>query len=245
MALFMIQLIALILGIIGTILTIIVTAMTQWRVSYMVEGNAVNCDKRIDGQWLSRWDGLWQTCITKSLNVKDNTLVCGPYESLVTITTDLKAARVLMAFAIVIAIIALIIAFFALLFIPWFRRARESKYCLHLTAGIGFILAGILVLIPIIWTTARIIQEINNPVCKTMQRLEIGEAVFLGWPTMFFLLVAGAIFCCYRPCEEEQDDGCKNVVYSSQTSLPRPVYIPCQTQERASSQAQYSRSQYI
>ncbi|XP_018412956.1 PREDICTED: claudin-8-like [Nanorana parkeri] len=242
MALFIVQLIGLILGLIGTILTIIVTAMTQWRVSYMVEGNAVNCDKRIDGQWLSRWDGLWLTCITKN----QNSMECKQYESLVIITTDLKAGRVLMSFAVVIAIIAFIIAIVALICVRWCRRARDGRYCLLLTAGVGFILAGILVLIPIVWTTSNIIREINNPVCKTMQRLEIGEAIFLGWPTMLFLLIAGAILCWYRPCDEEEDDDrCKNNVYSSQTSLPRPVYVQCQTQEKTPSQIQYSRSQYI
>nr|DBA34465.1 TPA: hypothetical protein GDO54_002021 [Pyxicephalus adspersus] len=241
MAVFIVQLIGLILGLIGIILTIIVTAMTQWRVSYMVEGNAINCDKRIDGQWLSRWDGLWLTCITKN----QHSMHCKQYESLVIISTDLKAARVLMSFAVLISIIAFIIALIALIFVRCCRRARESRYCMLLTAGVGFILAGILVVIPIVWTTSAIIQEINNPVCKTMQRIEIGEAVFLGWPTMFFLLIAGAILCWYRPCEDDDDDRCKTVVYTSQTSLPRPVYVPCQTQEKTPSQTQYCRSQYI
>lgn len=242
MAVFIVQLIGLILGLIGTILTIIVTAMTQWRVSYMVEGNAVNCDKRIDGQWLSRWDGLWLTCITKN----QNSMECKQYESLVIISTDLKAGRVLMSFAVVLSIIALIIAIIALVCVRWCRRARDGRYCLLLTSGVGFILAGILVMIPIVWTTSNIIQEINNPRCKTMQRLEIGEAIFLGWPTMFFLLIAGAILCWYRPCDEEEDDDrCKNTIYASQTSLPRPVYVPCDTQDKAPSQAHYSRSQYI
>lgn len=239
MGVLMVQLIGLILGFIGTILTIVVTALTQWRVSYMVEGNAVNCDKRIDGQWLSRWDGLWLTCISKN----QNTMHCEHYESLVIITDDFKAARVLMVFAIVVSIIALVIAIIALLFARCCRRAGDSRYCLLLTSGVAFLLAFILVAISIVWTTANIVREILNPVCKTMQRLEIGEAIFLGWPTMFFLLVAGIILCLFRPCEEEQEETCKTTAYSSQTSLQRPVYVPCRTQDNCSNQ--YSRSQYI
>ncbi|XP_075053938.1 claudin-8-like [Mixophyes fleayi] len=243
MAYFIVQLIAIILGAIGTILTIVVTSMSQWRISYMVEGNAANCDKRIDGQWLSRWDGLWLTCVTKS----QNTMQCNSYDSLVSITTDLKAGRVMMSFAVVLAIIALIIAIVSLLCVRCCKWAQGGRCCLLLTAGIGFILAAILVLIPIAWTTSNIVREINNPMCKTMQRLEIGEAIFLGWPTMFFLLIAGAIFCCYHPCEEEEDDDdrFRTIVYSSEASLPRPVYKPCQTQEKTFSQTQYCKSQYI
>ncbi|KAM9320374.1 claudin-8-like [Gastrophryne carolinensis] len=241
MALFIVQIIALLLGLIGTILTIVVTAMTQWRVSYMVEANVLNCDKRIDAQWLSRWDGLWLTCISKNLNGME----CRPYESLVIMTNDLKAGRVLMVFAIILSIISLIIALVALVFSRCCRGAREGRCCLLLTAGIGFILAGILVLIPIVWTTANIIYEINNPVCRTAQRVEIGEAVFLGWPTMFFLLIAGAMFCWFRPFDDEEEDNCKTVVYSSHQTLPRPVYVPCETQEKNTSRAQFCRSLYI
>ncbi|KAM4701327.1 claudin-8-like [Discoglossus pictus] len=249
MAYFIVQLLGIILGAIGTLLTIIVTSMSQWRVSYMVEGNALNCDKRIDGQWLSRWDGLWVTCVTKN----QNNMQCSSYDSLVNITTDLKAGRVLMAFAVVIAIIAFIIAIFALLCVRCCRGAESGRCCLLLTAGIGFILSAILVLIPVSWVTSNIIRAVSNPLCKTAQRQEIGEAIFLGWPTVLFLLIAGVILCWYFPRVER----CKTIEYSSTTSLPRPVYVPCQTQEHTRkdlyipcqdhtmSQTQYSKSQYI
>ncbi|KAG9486195.1 claudin-8-like [Eleutherodactylus coqui] len=241
MAYYIVQLIAIILGAIGMILTIVVTAMIQWRASYMIEGNVGNCDKRIDGQWLSRWDGLWLTCLTKN----ENNMNCHPYDSLVIITTDLKVGRVLMSFAVVLAIISFITAVVSLVCMGCCKLAREGRYCMLLMAGIGFIIAGILVLIPIVWTTVSIIRENNNPMCRSMQKIEVGEAVFLGWPTMFFLMISGAIFCWFRPCEEEEceEDNCKTV-YASQTSLPRQVYVPCQTQEK-SRQTMYSRSQYI
>ncbi|XP_075449155.1 claudin-8-like [Ascaphus truei] len=237
MAYFIVQILGIVLGAIGTILTIVVTSMSQWRVSYMVEGNALNCDKRIDGQWLSRWDGLWLTCVTKN----HNNMHCTSYDSLLSITTDLKAGRVLMAFAVVIAIISLIVAIVGLLCARCHRGEERGRNCLLLTAGIGFIIAGILVLIPVSWTASNIIREINNPMCKTIQRQEIGEAIFLGWPTVLFLLIAGAILCWH--CQREER--CKGTQYSSQLSLPRPVYVPCQTLEQTTSQAQYSKSQYI
>lgn len=237
MAYLIVEILGVILGVVGTILTIIVTSMAQWRVSYMVEGNALNCDKRIDGQWLSRWDGLWLTCVTKN----DNSMQCTSYNSLVSITTDLKAGRVLMAFAVVLSIIALIIVIITLLCLRWCRRAEGGRRCLLITAGIAFLLAGLLVLIPISWVTSNIIREINNPICKTIQRQEIGEAIFLGWPTMLFLLIAGAIFCWQCPERER----CKSLEYSSEAALPRPVYTPCQTQEKSHGQFPYSKNQYI
>ncbi|KAG8450260.1 hypothetical protein GDO86_002783 [Hymenochirus boettgeri] len=211
--------------------------MAQWRVSYMVEGNAMDCDKRIDGHYLSRWDGLWVTCVSKQLN----TMHCDTYDSLVSITTDLKTGRVLMSFAVVLSIIAFIIAVVAFCFMRCCRGSDGSKYCLYLTAGIVFIIVGVLVLIPISWTTSNIVIAIKNPVCKTIQRQEIGEALLLGWPTIIFLFISGAIFCWpfrhYRRA--------KSIDSCSESSLPRQVYKECRTQENIPCHSQFSKSEYI
>ncbi|OCT93846.1 claudin-8 [Xenopus laevis] len=237
MAYFILHILGIVLGAISVLLTIIVTSMAQWRVSYMVEGNSMNCDKRIDGMYLSRWDGLWVTCVSKHIG----SMQCNGYDSLVSISTDLKTGRVLMSFAVVISIIAFITAIVAFCFSRCCRGRDGSRYCLFITAGIGFILAAILVLIPISWTTSNIIIAINNHLCKTAQKQEIGEALLLGYPTIVFLLITGAIFCWPYPTHER----CNSIESCSDSSLPKPVYVPCQTQDRMPSQAHYSQSQYI
>ncbi|XP_029435038.1 claudin-8 [Rhinatrema bivittatum] len=235
MALYIIQIIGLILGGIGMILTCIVTGMPQWRISIMVESNCQTSQKRIDGQWLSRWEGLWTTCISQA-NIH---MQCNSYESLVSVTPDLKAGRVLMTFAIILSILAFLTAIIGMLFTRCFGQSARGKYCLLLTAGIAFILAAILVLIPVSWTTNNIISE-RDAMCKTAQRQEMGEAIFLAWPTILFLFIAGVILCCFYP-RYDRNESC-NYPPSLQHSQ-KSLYAPCQIEKKPASL--YSRSQYI
>nr|XP_033798795.1 claudin-8-like [Geotrypetes seraphini] len=235
MAHYIIQIIGIILGFIGLILTGIVTGMPQWRISIMVESNCQTAQKRIDGQWMTRWEGLWSTCISQS-NMQ---MQCNSYESLVTVTADLKAGRVLMVFALILSILAFITAVIGMLFTHYRRRNEQGKYYLLTTSGIAFILAALLVLIPVSWTTHSIITE-YDAMCKTSQRLEMGEAIFLAWPTILFLLIAGIVLCCFYPRDERQED---SVDYTpSIHQCQKPLYT-CQIQKKTPSV--YSKSQYI
>ncbi|XP_030060908.1 claudin-8 [Microcaecilia unicolor] len=236
MAHYIIQIIGIILGFIGLILTGIVTGMPQWRISIMVESNCQTAQKRIDGQWMTRWDGLWSTCISQS-NMQ---MQCNSYDSLVTVTADLKAGRVLMVFALILSILAFLTAIMGMLFSHYFRKNERGKYYLITTAGTAFVLAALLVLIPVSWTTHSIFRE-YDAMCKTSQRLEMGEAIFLAWPTILFLLIAGLVLCCSRPRVEREDssDYTPSVHHShhSQKSL-----YTCQIKKTPSV---YSKSQYI
>nr|XP_033799550.1 claudin-8-like [Geotrypetes seraphini] len=188
-----VQIIGLILGGVGMILTCVVTGMPQWRISIVLENNCQNLQKRIDATWISRWEGLWVTCISQG----KFQMHCNNYDSMVSITPDLKSGRVLMIFAIVLSIFAFLTAIVGMLYKRHSEQSTNGKNCLLLASGIGYILAAVLVLIPVSWTTHNIIREAYNPMCTARQ--ELGEAIFLGWPTILILLLSGSILCWFYP----------------------------------------------
>ncbi|XP_053561153.1 claudin-8-like [Bombina bombina] len=189
-----VQIIGMILNGVATVLAIAVCAMPHWKVSIVMENGSHG--RRIDGHWISRWDGLWMTCVKQS----NNPLSCQYYSQSLSMTPDLKGARVLMSFAVLFAVFAFINALTGILFNQCCRRNRWNQSCLLLTAGISFILAGILILVSVTWTASNVWKDVCFSSCKSVQQQELGEAIFLGWPTVLLFFMGGSIFCWYNPC---------------------------------------------
>ncbi|XP_068122486.1 claudin-8-like [Hyperolius riggenbachi] len=201
---FLMQIIGIICGAIGMILTWIITIMPQWRLSVLAEHNGLT-GGRIDGYWISRWDGLWTTCVSNGRMA----LQCGPYETMVSLTTDLKAGRVLMSCSVTLAVIAFIFSLVGFFLWRCNEEDRPMKHCLLLSSGVMYIISAAIIIIPVSWTTSNIVrQAYAAEVCKGALRIELGEALFLAWPTLVFLLIAGGIMCWYHcrckcdPCDD-------------------------------------------
>ncbi|KAG9482733.1 hypothetical protein GDO78_011398 [Eleutherodactylus coqui] len=182
------------------ILTWIVTFMPYWRLVVLAENNNLIIDGgRIDGEWISRWDGLWLTCL-KQYRIS---MECDNYGSMVSLTTDLKAARMFMCIAITLAVIAFIFSIVGCLVAHCCRCCNDKGgefQCFTLTAGILYLFSTALVLVPVIWTTVRIARRsYDAQFTRGAVRIEIGQSLYLAWPTIAFLLVGGLILtflCC-------------------------------------------------
>nr|DBA34464.1 TPA: hypothetical protein GDO54_002020 [Pyxicephalus adspersus] len=193
---FLVQILGIICGSIGMILTWIITIMPQWRISVLAENNGLS-NGRIDGHWISRWDGLWTTCVSNARFTSQ----CTGYESMVSLTPDLKAGKVFMSFALVMTVIAFIFSLIGILFTRCHEEGWRTMHCMRLTAGILYILSAALILIPVAWTTSNILQKsYDAAVCKGAVRIEMGEALFLAWPTIVFILIGGIIMCWHHDC---------------------------------------------
>ncbi|XP_056416179.1 claudin-8-like [Hyla sarda] len=206
MSWFLVQIIGIIFGGVGMILTWVITIMPQWRVSILAENNGIN--GRIDGYWISRWDGLWTTCV----NQARLPMQCNSYESQVSLTMDLKSGRILMSFAILMTFFAFVFSILGFLMHKCHDEGRMTRQCMRLTAGLLYIFSTILIAIPIIWTSSNILTKAYDAsVCRGAMRIEMGEALFLAWPAMAFILIAGIILCCQcsgkQPCMSEEDKG--------------------------------------
>ncbi|XP_056399814.1 claudin-8-like [Hyla sarda] len=210
-----IHILGLLTGFIGMVLTWVVTFMPQWRLVVLAENNGlVIPGGRIDGEWISRWDGLWLTC----LRLPRLELYCDNYGSQVSLTSDLRAARILMSFATGIAVLAFIfsvVGFVLTHCCRWGDKKGSDRNCFTLAAGLMYILSTILVLIPVIWTTVYIARRAYDAAFSSgAVRIEIGDALMVAWPNIVFLFGGGIILiflcclctlstCCTNdPCEE-------------------------------------------
>ncbi|KAM4701847.1 claudin-8-like [Discoglossus pictus] len=234
MAYFVVQILGIISGGIGMVLTWIISFIPQWRVSILAENNAL-LNSRVDGQWISRWDGLWTTCV----NQASLSLICSNYDS-VSITTDLKAGRVLVAFAIILSVIAFLCSLVGILFNRCQEEGRPGRRCLLLTAGILYIICFVLILIPVSWVTSNIVRGVYGPsLYGGALRVEVGEALFLAWPTLIFTLIGGIILCWRRCCCKHKRDSCEYIP-------PRDQEMVCvQREKEIGPPCNYRRSEYI
>ncbi|XP_018412945.1 PREDICTED: claudin-8-like [Nanorana parkeri] len=190
-----VQSIAMILGGIAMILTFAVCGMPHWRVSIVAESNSYG--RRLDGHWISRWDGLWVTCVRQS----GSSMSCQSYSASNSLTPDLKISKALMSFAVLAAITGFLNGLIGMLFNKCCKKNTGSQRCLLLFAGISYIIAGILVLMPVTLVAVNVMRAVCFSYCKIVQQQEIGEAVMLGWPTALLFLIGGSIFCWYHPCQ--------------------------------------------
>ncbi|CAH2219304.1 claudin-8-like [Pelobates cultripes] len=233
MARFLVQIIGVICGGIGMILTWMITFMPQWRVSILAENNGF-INNRVDGYWISRWDGLWTSCV----NQARVSVQCNTYDSLVSVTSDLKSGRVLVGFALTMTIIAFIFSVVGMLFTQCNEERRHGKNCMLLTAGILYILSALLILIPVSWTTSNIVrQAYDASVCRGALRIEMGEALFLAWPTLVFLTIGGIMLCWLCSCRRKE-----HINYV----LPRDQEMECRVvPEVCDIPAGHTRAQYL
>lgn len=220
------QFAGLILGGIGTVGTFAITGMPQWRVTAFIENNIVIFE--------TMWEGLWMDCI-RHANIR---MQCKVYDSLLALPPDLQAARGLMCAASTLAFLAFAVAVLGMKCMQCTGNDDRIKSYILLAGGIAFILAGIVVFIPVSWVAHNIIRDFYNPLITLAQKRELGEALYIGWTSAFCLVAGGAIFCCFCCCNEKT----RRYRYSV-PSQPTAYRSSHHTQRRAESS--YSKSQYV
>ncbi|KAE8294980.1 Claudin-4 [Larimichthys crocea] len=179
------QMLGFALAVIGFLGTIIVCALPMWKVTAFIGANIVTVQVI--------WEGLWMNCVTQSTGQ----MQCKIYDSLLALPQDLQAARALVVIAIIVA------AFGVLLGIAGCKctnsvEDESAKAKVAIAAGIIFICAGVLILIPVCWSANTIIRDFYNPIMTTALRRELGAALYIGWGTAALLILGGGLLC--RPC---------------------------------------------
>lgn len=186
------QIVSLSLGVIGLVGTCAVTGLPQWRVTAFIGENLVVFE--------NRWEGLWMSCV-RQVNIR---MQCKIYDSLLALGPELQASRALMCVAVVLEFLTILLAALGMKCTRSPVESELAKGRLLIAAGIMFILAGILVLIPVSWVGNTIIRNFYNPLVPNAQKRELGEALFIGWATAGLLMAAGALLCCSCPPEGEK-----------------------------------------
>ncbi|KAK9962600.1 hypothetical protein ABG768_007957 [Culter alburnus] len=186
------QILGMSLGIIGFIGAIVICALPMWKVTAFIGANIVTVQ--------IIWEGLWMNCVIQSTGQ----MQCKIYDSLLTLPQDLQAARVLVVIAIIVCIFGIILGIAGGKCTSFIKR-EDTKAKVAIASGIIFIVAGVLVLVPVCWSANTIIRDFYIPLLIDAQRREIGASLYIGWGAATLLILGGGILCSSCP---PRDDSC-------------------------------------
>ncbi|KAI3359528.1 hypothetical protein L3Q82_013929 [Scortum barcoo] len=180
-----VQIVCVALGVLGLIGGIVCCIVPSWKVSSFTGSNIVTAQ--------SSQEGLWMNCVVQSTGQQQ----CKNYDSLLVLPSDLQAARALTIISCMFASLSVLILFCGADFTTCVEN-EDAKPKISLTSGVGLLLAGILLIIPVSWSAHIVVQDFNNPLVS--QKKELGACIFVGWGAGIILLLAGGLLCCFsRP----------------------------------------------
>ncbi|XP_033501301.1 claudin i [Epinephelus lanceolatus] len=182
-----VQIVCVALGVLGLIGAIVCCAVPRWKVSSFVGSNIVTAQ--------SAQEGLWMNCVVQSTGQQQ----CKNFDSLLVLPSDLQAARALTIICCLLCCLSVLILFCGADFTTCIEN-EDAKPKISLVAGVGMLLAGLLLIIAVSWSAHTIVQDFNNPLIALTQKKEIGACIFIGWGAGALLLLGGGLLCCFsRP----------------------------------------------
>lgn len=189
------QILGLALATIGFLGSIIICALPTWKVTAFIGANIVTAQVI--------WEGLWMNCVTQSTGQ----MQCKVYDSLLALPQDLQAARALVIIAIIAGVFGILLGVVGGKCTN-FVEDEAQKCKVAIASGIIFIIAGLLVLIPVCWTANTIIRDFYNPIMTNAQRRELGASLYIGWASAGLLFLGGGLLCSSCP-PKDNDYGVK------------------------------------
>ncbi|XP_061755167.1 claudin-4-like [Nerophis ophidion] len=197
------QMFGLALAAVGFLGSIIICALPIWKVTAFIGANIVTAQVI--------WEGLWMNCVTQSTGQTQ----CKVYESTLALPRDLQASRALVVIAIIAGAFGILLGVVGGKCTSFVEDERQ-KCKVAIAAGVVFLTAGVLVLVPVCWTANTILRDYYNPVLTNPQRRELGAALYIGWGSAGLLLLGGGLLCSSCPRREETD---YDVKYSKARSV--------------------------
>ncbi|XP_012708252.2 claudin-4 [Fundulus heteroclitus] len=178
------------LGIIGWIGVIIVCAVPMWRVTAFIGSNIITSQ--------TTWEGIWMNCVVQSTGQ----MQCKVYDSMLELSSDLQAARALTIISILVGVVAILLSIAGGKCTNCVED-EQKKIKVGIAAGVMFIIAAILCLVPVCWTAHTIIQDFYSPLLVQSQKRELGAALYIGWGAAALMLIGGGMLCSNCPKNED------------------------------------------
>lgn len=175
------EVLALVLGFIGLVGTVVATALPMWRVSAFIGANII--------VMAELWEGLWMNC-NRQANIK---MQCKAYDSMLILAPELQAARGLMCVSIVLVVISLFVGACGTQKSSCCGDNIRRKNNTLALAGSLYLLSFLTTLIPVSWVGHMVIRNFYNPTVLDSQKRELGSALFVGWATSGILFTTGII----------------------------------------------------
>lgn len=180
------QILGLALATFGFLGSIIICALPTWKVTAFIGANIVTSQVI--------WEGLWMNCVTQSTGQ----MQCKVYDSLLALPQDLQAARALVVIAIIVGVFGILLGVVGGKCTNFVEDERQ-KSKVAIASGVIFLIAGLLVLVPVCWTANTIIRDFYNPVLTNAQRRELGASLYIGWGSAGLLFLGGGLLCSSCP----------------------------------------------
>ncbi|XP_004688355.1 PREDICTED: claudin-3 [Condylura cristata] len=194
------------LAVLGWLGTILCCALPMWRVSAFIGSSIITAQ--------ITWEGLWMNCVVQSTGQ----LQCKMYDSLLALPQDLQAARALLIVAILMAAFGLLVALVGAQCTNCVQD-DTSKAKITIVAGVLFLLAALLTLVPVSWSANTIVREFYNPLVPDAQKRELGAGLYVGWAAAALQLLGGALLCCSCPPRDTKYEPTK-ILYTTRSGAP-------------------------
>uniref|UniRef100_A0A8C5DAC6 Claudin 4 n=1 Tax=Gouania willdenowi TaxID=441366 RepID=A0A8C5DAC6_GOUWI len=211
------QITGLVLALIAFLGSIVACALPAWKVTAFIGANIVTAQVI--------WEGLWMSCVKQSTGQ----MQCKIYDSLLALPKSLQASRSLVVIAIIVGVFGLVLGVAGGKCTNFVKEERE-KSKVAIASGVVFLVAGLLMLIPVSWTANTIIRDFYSPIITNAQRRELGlgACLYIGWGASILLILGGGMFiqstCPLKPHDEKMSPSVRyRAVRSSNGSFqPKP-----------------------
>ncbi|RXM91946.1 Claudin-14 [Acipenser ruthenus] len=211
MASMAVQLLGFFLGLFGLFGTLVATVLPHWRRTAYVGSNIITATAYMKG--------LWMECAWHSTGIYQ----CEIHRSQLALPRDLQAARALMVLSCVLSTLAAILSAVGMKCTRCVRGS-SAKNPLAVSGGASFVIAGILGLVPISWSTNDVIQDFYNPMMPNGMKYEIGQAIYVGFVSAGLTILGGVLLC--LSCGEVQNHFPYRAQIRRATHRAAPAYHP-------------------
>ncbi|XP_052024591.1 claudin-4 [Apodemus sylvaticus] len=204
------QVLGISLAVLGWLGVILSCALPMWRVTAFIGSNIVTAQ--------TSWEGLWMNCVVQSTGQ----MQCKMYDSMLALPQDLQAARALMVVSIIVGALGMLLSVVG----GKCTNCMEDetvKAKIMITAGAVFVVASMLIMVPVSWTAHNVIRDFYNPLVASGQKREMGASLYIGWAASGLLLLGGGLLCC--SCPPRSNDKPYSAKYSAARSVPASNYV--------------------
>uniref|UniRef100_A0A3Q2XRV0 Claudin 2 n=1 Tax=Hippocampus comes TaxID=109280 RepID=A0A3Q2XRV0_HIPCM len=162
------ELVGFFLGLLGLLGSLVSTALPFWENTAHVGSNIVTASGSVKG--------LWMECVHQSTGA----FQCETYNSILALSSDLQASRALMVVSLVLSTLGLAIAVLGMQCTVCLEGSGELKKRVAGVGGCFFLAAGFMTLVPVSWTTNKVIQNFYSPSVPATLKFELGDCLYLG-----------------------------------------------------------------
>ncbi|XP_012715894.2 claudin-4-like [Fundulus heteroclitus] len=174
-----IWILGILLSFIGWLGTIITCALPMWIV-FIGDMDTVY------------WNGLWKACELRT-STQEKRCIYYQLEHYF-LAQEMLVGRVMVILSLIVGVFGIPLGVVGGKLTNCIENeASKAKACI--VSGVIFIIAALLILIPVSWSAHVIISGSYEKYLIGLTRLELGAALYIGWASAVLLFVGGGLLC--------------------------------------------------